>query len=78
MKISRINVVSGAVVLLASALLSSPARASDAATDPLFACTEYQKTQIRSDIAEECGGSGTATVYCSWMGLYEIRSIDCW
>lgn len=78
MRISRMtNVVSGAVVLLASALLTSPARAEGAA-DPLFACTEAQKTLIRQDIAEECGGSGTATVYCSWMGLYEIRGIDCW
>jgi hypothetical protein len=63
-----------AVIVAASAILAPSAMAS---TPDNFACTENQKAEIRQDIARECGGSGTARVYCSWMGLYEIRGIVC-
>lgn len=63
-----------AVIAAASASLAPPAMAS---TSENFACTESQKDAIRQDIARECGGSGTARVYCSWTGLYEIREIVC-
>lgn len=61
--------------IAASAVLGRP---DPAAASELFACTESQKTEIRQVIRNECGGSGTARVYCSWTGLWEIRGVDCW
>lgn len=63
------------IAFAAAAVLGQPAPA--AAAESLAACTENQKTEIREVISNECGGSGTARVYCSWTGLWEIRGIAC-
>lgn len=65
-----------AVAFAAAMLFGGPAPAA-AEESTLFACTESQKTEIRQVIRNDCGGSGTARVYCSWTGLWEIRGIDC-
>lgn len=75
MKNLKLSLLSLLVCVGAASGLATPASASDATA--FAGCTEVQKTAIRSVIADQCGGSGTARVYCSWTGLYEIRGMEC-
>lgn len=63
------------VAMLSAAILVSPADAAVKSTT--FACSEQQKEEIRAWIKETCGGSGSAVVYCSFLGLWEIRGYTC-
>jgi hypothetical protein len=75
MKLSRLNAFAVAVMVAAGAMLAKPAQAAE--TEPLLACTESQKAEIREWIADTCDGSGSAWVYCSWTGLWQINSYSC-
>jgi hypothetical protein len=75
MKRFSMTTAAAALVLAASAFLAQPVTA--APPEELLSCTESQKSEIRNWIADTCDGSGWASAYCSWTGLWEIRSYGC-
>lgn len=73
---SRLTTAAAAVVIAASAFLSTPVKA--APPEELFDCSSSQKEEIRAWISNTCNGGGWASAYCSWTGLWEIRSYGCY